>query len=422
MYDIFSLKDRTFPEGFLWGSATASHQIEGGCIHNNWWAKEQRGETKEKSGKACNSYELYRKDNEILGELGHKAHRFSLEWSRFEPVEGAWDETAVAHYADLLEDLQRRGIKPFVTLYHGTHPQWFEELGGFGKRENHKYFERFAEKVVKRFAPLVYSWNIFNEVFNALFNGADFLIAHARVYRIIKSIHDVPISSTHAFGYFHPWRIHDRFDRAMADYHDTFENEFFFHAVRTGEIICPRKKVEFCPELKDAMDYWAINFYTRMMVDSRTPWVVVQHRFDHKRLRMVDEPFYMEEMFPEALIYNLERLKDRPVIITENGCSCDNDEFRKVYLTLHLSALGEAMERGVDVQGYLYWSFLDNYEWGSYMPKFGMIAVNRDDFTRTVKPSALLYRDIIKANGMTQEIIRKHIEKLPELRRPVQHY
>jgi beta-glucosidase len=117
------------------------------------------------------------------------------------------------------------------------------------------------------------------------------------------------------------------------------------------------------------------------------------------------------------LIANLERLTDRPVYITENGCAATDDRFRIVYLALTLSALKEAIDRGVDVRGYFYWSLMDNYEWGSFVPRFGLVAVDFETFQRTPKPCAMFYRDIIKRNGFEGQTVQRYLKELPTLQK-----
>ena len=110
------------------------------------------------------------------------------------------------------------------------------------------------------------------------------------------------------------------------------------------------------------------------------------------------------------------RLKDKLVYITENGYSCEDDRLRIVFLTEYLSALHTAIEEGVDVRGYLYWSLLDNFEWGSYLPKFGLVSVDRENgFLRTPKPSAYFYREIIENNGYSPEILQKYLSEIPRI-------
>jgi beta-glucosidase len=430
MYDVFSLPPTSFPQGFLWGSATAGHQIEGDNIHSQAWFEEQQDTFwrddpdrtfRAPSGKACDHYRLYEEDVELLVALGHQAYRMSIEWSRIEPAEGVWDEEAVKHYVDLLARLNERGTQAFVTLHHFTHPLWFEQLGGFRKRDNLRYFERYLNYLLPKISGYVSGWNVINEFnqwggFGANPEAAvykfNMLRCHALGYHLIKRHSSAPVSSAHAFIHWFPRRYHDTLDRRMTEYVDFATNEFFFHALRTGELVYPHWDSEYEPDVKGALDFWAINYYTRHMVDARRAGVEGA-RYKHKELKLIPMNFFLEEMYPEGLIANLERLKDYPVYITENGCSADDDRFRIVYLALQLAALAEAIERGVDVRGYFYWSLLDNYEWGSFVPRFGMVGVDFKTFERTPKPSALFYRDIIRQNGFDRETIRRHLQELP---------
>jgi beta-glucosidase len=434
MYDVFSLPPITFPKDFLWGSATAGHQIEGDNIHSQVWHDEQQdwfwdGDPERKiksvSGKACDHYRLYREDVDLIKELGHQAYRMSVEWSRIEPAEGQWDLDAVNHYVDLLARLNERGIKPFVTLHHFTHPQWFEQLGGFRERDNLRYVERYLEYILPKISEYVSGWNVINE-FN-LWGGVlpsrehgvykfNMLRFHALGYHLIKRYSSAPVSSAHAFIYWFPQRYHNTLDRRMTDYADYVTNEFFFHALRTGELVFPYMDAEYDPDVKGALDYWSVNYYTRHMVDARKA-SLDGARFKHKELKMIPMNFYLEEMYPEGLVTNVERLTDKPVYITENGCSATDDRFRIVYIALTLSALKEAIDRGVDVRGYFYWSLMDNFEWGSYIPRFGLVDVDFNTFKRTPKPSAMFYRDIIEGNGFSGETVRRYLKELPTLQK-----
>ncbi len=439
MYDVFSLPAITFPPDFLWGSATAGHQIEGDNVHSQNWFDEQQasfwdGDPDHKyratSGKAADSYRRYREDVELVAALGHQAYRLSIEWSRIEPADGHWDGAAVKHYVDLLERLVQKGIRPFVTLHHFTHPQWFEQLGGFRLPANLRYFERYLEYLLPQISAYVSGWNVINE-FN-LWGGYspavtapaglykfNMLRCHARGYHLIKRHSAAPVSSAHAFIHWFPRRYNDPLDRRMTDFADFVTNEFCFHAIRTGELVYPGLDAQHDPDVKGSMDFWAVNYYTRHMVDARLAGLDGP-RFQHKSLKLIPMNFYLEEFYPEGLIANLERLTDRPVYITENGCAADDDRFRIVYLALTLSALREAMDRGVDVRGYFYWSLLDNYEWGSYLPRFGLVAVNPQTFERTPKPSAAFYRAIIERHGFDGDLVRRFLNELPTLapRRP----
>ena len=415
MFDIFSLPEVKFPDGFLFGAGYAGHQVEGDNIHSQLWAKEQRGCFEHLSGKACNSYELWETDVNLSVECGLKAFRTSVEWSRIEPSEGEFCADALEHYVKFFATLRQRGIKVFATLVHFAVPLWLDKLGHFTNLENMKYFERYLEYVVPKLAPYVDYWNVINE-FNL--HSDDFKLAalryHGLGYYIIKKYSNAPISSAHALVQYVPIRSMDRWDRALTELTDLKNHEFFFHAIRTGEILYPFKDAVYDPLVKDSADFWSVNSYCRDMIDARTKSSFGK-RYDFVKMKMIDKDFYLEEFNPESIVANLTRLTDKPIYITENGLSCNDDRLRIVFIAEYLSAIKEAMRLGADVRGYLYWSLLDNYEWGSYTPTFGLYSVDRETFERTAKPSAAFYREVIENNGVTQDVIRKYLNENPRL-------
>ena len=422
MTDAFAIPDFTFPEGFLWGSATAAHQVEGDNIHSSNWYNEQRDHkkdpTREVSGKACNHYQMYEEDIRLLQTLGHKAFRLGVEWARIEPEEGHFVQPEADHYIRELSKLKEAGIRTFVTLVHFSVPQWFEEKGSFSEMDNLKYFESYLNFILPQITPYVDFWLDLNE-FNLgkaqkrldfKFNS---MLYHARGYHLIKQYSNRPVSSAHALVQYYAKRQNDPFDLALQHYMDVINHEFFFHAVRTGELVLPHKDVYFNRELKDTADFWAVNLYTREMVDARHA-DFSSPRYPFTRTQMIPMDFYLDEFFPECMFHDLTRLKDRPVYITENGCCCDDDDFRIVYIAEYLCAMNEAIKDGVDVRGYLYWSLLDNWEWGSFIPRFGIVDVDREhDFKRTPKKSAWFLKEIIENNGFSQEILRKYLKQMP---------
>ncbi len=428
MTDIFSIKDYQFPEGFLWGSATAAHQVEGNNIHSSSWHNEQlllqKDPNTEISGMACNHYNMVEEDVQLLQDLGHQAFRLGVEWARIQPAEGVFVEAEVDHYIRELALLKAKGIQTFVTLVHFSVPQWFAEKGAFLNLDNLRYFEYYLSYILPKIAPYVDFWNVINE-FNLgdphmteqqkldfRFNS---VIFHARGYHLIKQFSNKPVSSAHALVQYYGKRQNDVFDRTMQSYYDIINHEFFFHAMRTGELVLPHKNAIFDRELKDTVDFWSINLYVREMVDTRKA-DLNSARYPFTEARMLPMKFYLDEFNPECMYHNLMRLTDKPIYITENGCSCEDDDFRIVYLTEYLCAMSEAIKDGADVRGYLYWSFLDNYEWWTYIPQFGLVAVDREhDFKRTPKPSAYFYKEIIQNNGFTQEILRKYLKEMPRI-------
>ncbi len=423
MTDIFSMKAFNMPEGFLWGSATAGHQIEGDNIYSSHWEKELENLKKDHapdyaaSGKACNHYELYEQDVNLLSDLGHRAFRMTVEWSRIQPAQGEFNKEATDHYLRELSLLQEKGIKVFLTLVHFTMPRWFDELGGFGKEENIKYFESYLEYIVPLISPYVAYWNTFNETNHASWPTGPKICTlkfHAMAYHLIKKYSKAPIGMAHALQFYHPYRYHDAADRLLCDHYDYINNEYFFNAIRTGEIVFPFTDGQYCPDLKGASDFWSINWYTRTMLDARKAQPVAD-KYNHNELTLINKKFYFDEFYAEGMLHSLTRLKDKPVFITENGCCADDDRFRIIYIAHILSALRDAIDSGVDVQGYLYWSFMDNYEWGSFLPRFGMVHCDFETFKRTPKPSAYFYKEIIENNGLNQELIRKYLSELPSV-------
>ena len=154
---------RAFPTGFLWGSATAAHQVEGNNTNNDWWAAEQAGRLPFRSGLACDQYNRFDDDFKLFAELGQTAHRLSIEWSRIEPRPGELSHEALDHYRKVLESLRAHGIEPIVTLHHFSNPIWLTEQGGWTRREVVGRFARYARRVVHEYKDLVRYWVTINE-------------------------------------------------------------------------------------------------------------------------------------------------------------------------------------------------------------------------------------------------------------------
>ncbi len=426
MYDVLSLPEIRFPEGFLWGSASSAYQTEGDNFNNEFRQAELDGHIKVPCGKANNSYAMYREDIELVKTLGHPVYRFGVEWSRVEPSEGEFDASAVEHYVDFARRLHDAGVQPWVTLHHFTNPLWFVRKGDWHQRENVDGYLRYVEHVGRKLAPYVRGWLPINE-YN-LHGGMPpapethakmaayklhYLLGDARGYDVLKGFSEAPVASPIAYVPFVPHRPCDRADILLTDYTDWLSHGFYFHAMRTGEFVYPFVDGGYFPELKGRCDFWAVNMYTRQLVNARDARTKGP-RYPHKFLPLIsDEDFYHNEFSPDQLMANLERLTDKPVYVTENGCCCDDDRFRIAYLAMHLAAFRQAIDHGVDLRGYLYWTLMDNYEWGSYVPRFGLVDVDRTTFARTPKPSAWFFKEVIERNGLDGALVRKYLDRLP---------
>jgi beta-glucosidase len=199
--------EATFPQAdFLWGAATSAHQAEGNCTNNTWSRWEAEGHCEEPSGTACDHWNRYKEDIQLLKKAGLNAYRFSIEWSKIEPREGEFDEAALKHYEDVCDELVKNDIRPCVTLHHYTDPLWFADKGGFEKESNIHYFVEFCEKVIDRLHGKVHLWFTFNSPCGYAAKGyligatppakkdmalmaevyKNLLEAHVQVYRTLK--------------------------------------------------------------------------------------------------------------------------------------------------------------------------------------------------------------------------------------------
>ena len=427
--------DLRFPSGFLWGAATSAHQVEGRNTANDWWRFERRkgairGERC--SGDACRHWELFDEDFARAAADGHNAHRLSLEWSRLEPARGQFDPGAVAHYHEVFASLRRHRLTPIVTLHHFTNPLWVADAGGWEVRETVDHFERFVRFCAREYGAEVDWWCTVNEPEVYAFRGwsegvwppavhdesralsvvANLLEAHGRAYRVLKAEDKADadgdgFSATIGFAKHYtqlePLRAWNPLDRLQA----FFETRVFIEAVEhatvdgTIELSIPgaRSVRRVLPELKGALDWYGLNYYTRWMVRalSQRP-----HVARPGALRNDLNWEIWPEGFEEALVH-AGRL-GHPVLVTENGVADAKDVLRPSAIIAFVEAMHRAIASGVSVLGYLHWSLLDNFEWSDgYDGRFGLYAVDfeRRERPRTRRASAEVYARIARVNALT---------------------
>jgi len=429
---------RVFPAGFVWGTATSAHQVEGGNRLNDWWRFEREpgviadGTV---SGDACRHFERFDEDFALAAADGHTAHRLSLEWSRIEPDRDRIDPAAVAHYHDVFASLRRYRLAPVVTLHHFTNPLWIADQGGWENRDTIERFAGFVRFCAREYGGEVDWWCTVNEpevyAFRAYSEGrwpparrddsaalavmANLLEAHGRAYRVLRDedTRDADgdgraavIGFAKAWVPLEPLRPWFPPDRLRAHLEDRVFNRAVARAAVTGEIALGipgargvRRRV---PELERSLDFLGINHYTRWKVRA----------FGHEAhvtpagapvtdLGWEIHPAGFEEALLRAAALGI------PLLVTENGFADHRDSFRPRALIEYLLHMGAAMERGAQVLGYLHWSLLDNFEWAEgFRPRFGLYAVDfdRNDRPRTRRPSADLYGRIARANAITAEM------------------
>lgn len=393
----------SFPDSFLWGAATSSHQIEGSNILNDWYHAEQ-SELIPPAGVAANSYEHSHEDVKLLKQINANAYRFSLEWSRIQPTPDTIDDKALAYYRNILQCLKENNIEPIVTLNHFTVPQWFIERGGWLHRRSMEQFICYVDIVMEAFAefnikhwitinePMVYAFNSYMigiwPPFETHLSKAFLVIehlkrAHKYAYHTVKEhFPNSSVSFAKHYRWFHPCQCGSKFlNRISCGIRDfLFNVDFFDYAMITR-----------------TMDYIALNFYTGEFVKFTKESMLG----DACHCRMDD--FWCNSLgwfvVPEEFTRSLKRLSifRKPIIITENGTTEHNDEDYSQFIHEHISAMAKAILQGVDIRGYMYWSLLDNYEWAEgYNANFGLFTQDRH-----AKPAAKYYSDICKNNSIT---------------------
>lgn len=379
----------TLPDGFLWGASTAAHQIEGGNVNSDWWALEHSGlsaHIKEPSGDACDSYHRWREDMDLLAELGFTDYRFSIEWARIEPAPSEFSRAAIEHYRRMVDGAHARGLRPMVTLHHFTTPLWFAERGGWTAPGAEDLFAAYVEAAAPVYSEGVDHVCTINEpnmiavmaaYRNILGAGGSLPVAvlplpdEATTEAMIRA-HRKAVDAVKA----HAPRVNAGWSVANQVYQPTPGAEEVVAAYRR-----PREDVFLDAARGD--DWLGVQAYTRTRVGPDGPLPVPQ---DAERTITGWE--YYPGALGEALRHAAATVPGTPLIVTENGIATDDDARRVAYTAGALAGLATAMEEGLDIRGYFHWSALDNYEWGSYVPTFGLVHVDRKTFARTPKPSA----------------------------------
>jgi beta-glucosidase len=382
-----------FPETFLWGSSTAAHQVEGGNVNNDWWAWEHApySTALEPSGDAIDQYHRYEEDFALLASLGQNAHRLSVEWSRIEPAPGEFSTAALEHYRRVLGALAEQGLTAFVTLHHFTNPRWFAEAGGWAAPGAVAAFARFCERVATHLGDLIPYACTINEP--QIVARLGYLTGYhppglanptlwRRVTRALIAAHGEALDALGAgpgspkagiclqMPALEPARPEDPGCVALAEEWQREMIELYLAEAAKG-------------------DYLGVQYYSRERLDPAVPGYAAPPP-EGAELTLMGW-----EIHPDGLRQTLHSAARAglPIVITENGIATADDAQRVAYLRSHLAAVKQAMDEGVDVRGYLYWSSFDNFEWSEgYRPTFGLIGIDREDGLRRVaRPSAEAY-------------------------------
>lgn len=420
----------SFPKDFIWGVATAAHQVEGNNTNNQWYLWEHTvdatGKPKialgQKAGIACDHWNRYSQDIALMKELGVTSYRFSLEWSRIEIREGVYDSQSIKHYQDVCDSLIANGIIPMVTLHHFTNPIWFEKKGAFEKEENIADFARFAEMMYIALKGRVKYWCTINEpavyVVGGYFMGdmppgkrdaklaarvlRNVLEAHVQAYWKIKNSpggDQVKVGLVKNMTQMDPYRKWHPGDWIFANMIDGVFNETTMRFLKTGKYNFKMPTMASLKEenslAKGSCDFIGLNYYSHYNYKFSFN---LEKAFQPKLLPGEIKTDMDYASYPEGF-YRAIKSASRlgvPIYITENGIADEKDDRRELFINQYLYAVSKALAEGYDIKAYYYWTLMDNFEWSlGYDMKFGLYSVDMATQVRTMKKGAGRYKEII---------------------------
>jgi beta-glucosidase len=406
-----------FPARFMWGTAGAAHQIEGGNVNSDCWVMEHipGSPFAEVSGDACDHYHRYPEDIALIASLGFNTYRFSIEWARIEPEEGEFSMAALDHYRRMLATCHAHGLTPIVTYHHFTSPRWFAARGGWEKIGNAPLFARYCARATDHLGDLIGAACTLNEPnVGLLIQQMGFMLSDEKLLRAPFRLAAAKAVGSETFAAF-PFGCRHALAR------DTFlkAHRLAVEAIKSGPGDFPvgmtlaladhqaapggearrdraRRDVDdvFLDVARDD-DFIGVQTYTRQRYG---PDGVLPSEEGVERTQMGYE-FWPEAL--EATIRYATHYTGRPALVTENGIGTDDDTRRIEYIRRALLGVSRCLRDGIDVLGYCYWSVFDNFEWAmGYRPTFGLIAVDRVTQVRTLKPSATWLGNVARANAL----------------------
>jgi len=406
-----------FPSGFLWGAATSGHQTEGNNTASDTWFLEHTQPTAfaEPSGDACNSFELWPVDLDLVRSLGLNSYRFSVEWARIEPERGKYSSAMLDHYSRIVDGCRERGLTPIVTFNHFTSPRWFAAAGGWSNPEAPTLFTRYCEQVARRIAPRIGYAVTMNEpnlmrllgwlgLPPQVFEGQRAMLAAAA-----KSLGVPKFSAVNVAN--------------QEDLDTQLPIMLKAHAMARTAIksIAPALPVGVSLAISDDQAVGATTKRDQKRAECYGAWLEAAKQDDFIGVQNYDRAqldakgtlpvpkgaplnWLGGEIYPASLgnaVRYAHSVVRKPVLVTEHGVGTEDDSLRAGLIPKALEGLKAAMDAGVPVKGYVHWSLIDNFEWiFGYRPRYGLFAVDRQTFKRTAKPSAAVYGAIARSNSL----------------------
>ena len=408
-----------FPKGFLWGTATAAHQVEGGNTSSDLWLMEMMKPSlfADPSGDACDHYHRYADDISLLAGLGFSTYRFSIEWARIEPEEGFFSKAALDHYRRMIATCHAMRVTPMVTFHHFTAPLWFTRDGGWENPKSVDRFAKYCEVAGDALGDLIpYACTI---------NEANIPIMVTMMRRAVgvagggskreRALAEAARLCGGEAGKFSPYLSGDGIaatPNLIAAHRKSYAvlkervNGKVGITLSLNAFQCEPGGEEIFKQADDAInnqflrplkgdDFIGVQTYTRVIFG---PSGVMPPANSAERTQMGYE-FYPEAL--EATIRQAAKESGCPVIVTENGIGTDDDTRRIAYTRRALEGVLRCLKDGIDVRGYVHWSMMDNFEWlEGYRPKFGLVEVDRTTQARKPKPSAYWLGEIAKKNAI----------------------
>ncbi|NMP16364.1 GH1 family beta-glucosidase [Thalassotalea sp. Y01] len=425
-------------KSFTYGVATASFQIEGGkehrldCIWDTFCNTDGKIADSSNGEVACDHYNLWQDDVALIDSLGVDAYRLSISWPRVMLQDGTLNQDGVDYYLNIINALNDRNIKVYVTLYHWDLPQYLEDTGGWLNRQTAYAFAHYVDLISKAFKGKVHSYATLNEPFCSSYLGYEIgvhapgivgkeygrksahhlLLAHGLAMQVLKentpeTMNGIVLNFTPCYP-----ASNSEADLYATDFADQYFNQWYIKPIfdKCYPDIIKDLPTEHQPDIQSgdmeiiaqSIDFLGINFYTRAIYKAH-PDDIYEQLPAPAPLTDIGWEIY-PKAFSELLVSLDSKYQLPPVYITENGAAMDdsidqgvvNDDDRLSYYQQHLNAVNDAIEQGVDIQGYFAWSLMDNFEWAEgYLKRFGIVYVDYETQKRTIKKSGLAYKELI---------------------------
>jgi beta-glucosidase len=423
------MTELVFPEGFLWGTATSAHQVEGGNSNSDWWAWELKpgSPCREPSGAAIDHYNRYPQDVALLAGLGFNTYRFSVEWARIEPAEGTFDQAELDHYRAMVAAVRASNLTPVVTLNHFALPVWVAAKGGWLADATPTLFERYVRRVVEALGASVEWYATINEpgvvAFGGYMGGLEFppgahgvanwnrsaallIDAHRRARAAIKELRpSARVGMTHSMQ---EWESNAGGRPAM-EYARRQSEDIYLEAARDDDFVGIDTYTRTVLELPRPIGWLTRAALAVGPIERLTVSAMVSRQasggFTNDPRKGIRRTQMGYEYRPTAVAATVRRVAEllpgKPIVVAEHGVAAADDAERIEFTTEGLKALHPLIGEGIPLRGYIHWSAFDNFEWVlGYAMEFGLIAVDRTTQERKLKPSASFLGEIARTNRL----------------------